>query len=116
MTTSHFWDCECEFNYIHPKSQRTCTLCNTVSDEQPDSIVEEVKMTTLDQPTYKTAKGYQCLVLGYESHSTVRLHRTAMRCPFCDELGVYLVPNKETRRCTCYCGYCDISYKWRKEE
>lgn len=41
-TTEKYWDCECEKNYIHPKSQKVCFICNTVATDQPDSRVEEV--------------------------------------------------------------------------
>lgn len=34
-TTVHFWDCECEANYIHPKSVPVCPRCGVVSDERP---------------------------------------------------------------------------------
>jgi len=41
-TTSLFWDCECEENYIHPKDDALCPRCNTYRDDQPDSMVSEV--------------------------------------------------------------------------
>ncbi len=41
--TFDYWDCECEDNYIHNKEELTCLVCKTVSDEQPDSRVNEVK-------------------------------------------------------------------------
>jgi len=41
-TTEKYWDCECEDNYIHPKSQKACFKCNTIAAGQPDSRVEEV--------------------------------------------------------------------------
>ena len=41
-TTVHFWDCECEANYIHPKSVSVCPRCGAVSDECPDSRTNEV--------------------------------------------------------------------------
>jgi hypothetical protein len=42
QTHQGFWDCECEHNYIHPKTQKTCRKCNTKEDEQPDSRVNEL--------------------------------------------------------------------------
>lgn len=41
-TTEKYWDCECEDNFVHPKTQKTCPICGTNSDEQPDSRVDEV--------------------------------------------------------------------------
>ena len=41
-TTVHFWDCECEANYIHPKCVPVCPRCGAVSDECPDSRTNEV--------------------------------------------------------------------------
>jgi hypothetical protein len=42
VTTPEYWDCECEENYIHPKSQKKCHICNTFSKDQPDSRISEV--------------------------------------------------------------------------
>lgn len=41
-TTSEYWDCECETDYIHSKKIKVCERCNTNSEEQPDSRVAEV--------------------------------------------------------------------------
>jgi len=41
-TTEEYWDCEYKDNYIHHKSQTLCHECNSTSDEQPDSRVDEV--------------------------------------------------------------------------
>jgi len=43
VTTDTHWDCECEHNFIHPKQDARCIKCNTRADEQPDSILEEVR-------------------------------------------------------------------------
>lgn len=32
-----YWDCDCEINYIHHKSQLKCLKCGVDSGEQPDS-------------------------------------------------------------------------------
>jgi len=45
-----YWDCECEHDYIHPKSMECCPKCKAWRDDQPDSRVEEVlkyKTTTI---------------------------------------------------------------------
>lgn len=44
ITRDDYWDCECETNYIHPKTQRTCSICNVNADDQPDSIAREVEI------------------------------------------------------------------------
>lgn len=47
LTTEKYWDCECEKNYIHPKTQNRCHIdrchiCGAIAEEQPDSRVNEV--------------------------------------------------------------------------
>jgi hypothetical protein len=42
MTNDNFWDCECEEDYIHPKSETSCNICGAEADESPDSISTEV--------------------------------------------------------------------------
>ena len=41
-TTSQYWDCECEHNYIHPNTEDKCDRCGAVREEQPDSRKVEV--------------------------------------------------------------------------
>ena len=41
-TTSLFWDCECEEDYIHPAFQGECVLCKTQREDQPSARVDEV--------------------------------------------------------------------------
>ena len=41
ITTEHFWDCNCVSDYIHPKTERTCSKCGAVHEDQPDSHIEE---------------------------------------------------------------------------
>ena len=42
-TTHLFWDCECEKNYIRPKSLLGCSICGAFEEDgQPDSRVTEV--------------------------------------------------------------------------
>lgn len=40
--TDKFWDCECQENYIHPCTEKKCTVCGAERDAQPDSHVIEV--------------------------------------------------------------------------
>lgn len=49
-TTEHFWDCECETNYIHPKSVSVCPHCGAISDERPDSRIDEVFALLMAEP------------------------------------------------------------------
>ena len=44
-TNPDFWDCECEYDYIHNKkeSDLNCEKCNTSHEEQPDSREIEVQ-------------------------------------------------------------------------
>ena len=42
-TNPNYWDCECESNYIHKKTEtKHCVKCDAHEDEQPDSIQSEV--------------------------------------------------------------------------
>ena len=41
-TTSLFWDCECEEEYIQPAFQDYCLLCGSSREDQPDARVDEV--------------------------------------------------------------------------
>lgn len=43
-TTEKYWDCECENNFIRPKTQTQCNVCGAIAEEQPDSIINEVLM------------------------------------------------------------------------
>jgi len=44
LTTRFFWDCNCDENYIHPKTEPSCAICSVHVDDdcQPDSHVSEV--------------------------------------------------------------------------
>lgn len=41
-TTEKYWDCECKYNFIHPKTQIQCNICGALAEERPDSRVNEV--------------------------------------------------------------------------
>ena len=41
-TTSLFWDCECDGDYIFPIYLSACGLCGSRRDDQPNARVEEV--------------------------------------------------------------------------
>lgn len=43
-TDDNYWDCECEKNYIHLKSDLDhCKICGVDADEMPDSRVNEIE-------------------------------------------------------------------------
>jgi hypothetical protein len=43
ITVDEFWDCSCDFNYIHrKKTTRRCPRCGDTKDEAPDSLLDEV--------------------------------------------------------------------------
>lgn len=42
LTTSRYWDCECEMNYIRPRSARRCPQCGARRDDSPDARRVEV--------------------------------------------------------------------------
>jgi|TARA_R110000765_G_scaffold392156_1_gene485279 hypothetical protein len=41
-TTPEFWDCECEKDYVHSKTEPICDVCGTLSTDQPDSRLYEI--------------------------------------------------------------------------
>ena len=41
-TTTLFWDCECEENYIHALIEENCPACGATREEAPDARVNEV--------------------------------------------------------------------------
>lgn len=49
-TTVHFWDCECEANYIHPQSVPVCPRYGAVRDERPDLRANEVFAALMSWP------------------------------------------------------------------
>lgn len=40
--TDVYWDCECEKDYIHLRSQESCPVCKAEQGDQPNSRVSEV--------------------------------------------------------------------------
>ena len=42
FTTPFFWDCNCEKNYIHPKTIKACHVCGAHEPDQPDAMTSEV--------------------------------------------------------------------------
>jgi hypothetical protein len=40
--TDEYWDCECEGNFIHSRSDDFCMMCKAERADQPDSRVAEV--------------------------------------------------------------------------
>ncbi len=42
VTCERYWDCECDNNYIHPKTEPICFICGCNADNMPDSLVVEV--------------------------------------------------------------------------
>lgn len=49
LTTPLYWDCECEEDYIHPKTESKCPVCGHFAEEQPDSRKVEVLAMLSDQ-------------------------------------------------------------------
>lgn len=41
-TTSLFWDCQCEEDYIHALTEENCLACGAMREEAPDARVNEV--------------------------------------------------------------------------
>lgn len=51
-TTPQYWDCECKKDYIRPSYEDRCLICGALREDQPDSIIDEVKAHGL--PLLKT--------------------------------------------------------------
>ena len=52
FTTSEYWDCECDCNYIHKQTENRdgfCNECGAIEEDQPDSRANEV-MDMLNKP------------------------------------------------------------------
>tara|TARA_R110002020_G_scaffold427853_1_gene637279 strand:- start:310 stop:495 length:186 start_codon:yes stop_codon:yes gene_type:complete len=45
-TNPHYWDCECDDNFIHSKSDTlVCEKCGTTDEDQPDSVQADIILT-----------------------------------------------------------------------
>jgi hypothetical protein len=42
ITTDLFWDCDCDDDYIHTKTQMECPVCKVTQEDAPDSMKDEV--------------------------------------------------------------------------
>jgi len=42
VLTSEYWDCECEENYIHTRSEKKCCICGAFRSDQPLARLSEV--------------------------------------------------------------------------
>ena len=40
--TDEYWDCECEKDFIHLRSQESCPVCKAEQEDQPNSRFSEV--------------------------------------------------------------------------
>lgn len=42
ITHPMFWECECEKDFIHHKTEKRCISCKANADEQSDARIEDV--------------------------------------------------------------------------
>lgn len=42
VTTPDFWDCECSHDYVHPNTEKKCSVCGALRYDHPDSRANEV--------------------------------------------------------------------------
>ena len=48
ITNDSYWDCNCDENYIHFKSElQSCVICGAIQTEQPDSMQNEIDVLKL---------------------------------------------------------------------
>lgn len=38
-----YWECECEWRYVHPKEIQSCPVCRARAADMPDARVSDVK-------------------------------------------------------------------------
>ncbi len=43
-TNPNYWDCDCDINYIHPKTVPVCPRCEARAETQPDARQEEIDL------------------------------------------------------------------------
>jgi len=41
-TTTDFWECQCQENFIHPIFKRRCPKCKAWAEESPNARVEDI--------------------------------------------------------------------------
>ena len=89
-TNPNFWDCECEYNYIHNKKESDyCWDCNTSHEEQPDSREIEVqwmnKMKKIELTEYMCSPHVFLLEEFIKAH-TIDVHGNALPIEECQLL------------------------------
>jgi hypothetical protein len=42
ITVQDFWDCECDNDFIHRKSEKSCRVCKANNEDMPDSMLHEI--------------------------------------------------------------------------
>lgn len=60
--TIQYWDCECESNYIRPRSEIKCEICGAMQEDQPPARLDEVLAAgfQVTAPIYCTQNGGDC--------------------------------------------------------
>ena len=86
-TNPNFWDCECEYNYIHNKKESDyCWDCNTSHEEQPDSREIEVqwmnKMKKIELTEYMCSP-HVFLLEEFIKAQTIDVHGNALPIEEC---------------------------------
>ena len=89
-TNPNFWDCECEYNYIHNKKESDyCWDCNTSHEEQPDSREIEVqwmnKMKKIELTEYMCSP-HVFLLEEFIKAQTIDVHGNALPIEECQLL------------------------------
>ena len=75
---SDFWDCECEKDYIHHKSQQKCRKCGAIEEDMPDARANELQ---------DMLKGDQFELAGYE-HDALRQIKKMIEEVVCNNEGL----------------------------
>jgi len=73
-TTPKYWDCDCDDNYIHPKTEQVCKTCgadNSMAD-YPDSLIEEVIKFDLEKSPEIKPGEYTMLSIDPITHKNIR--------------------------------------------
>ena len=89
-TNPNFWDCECEYNYIHNKKESDyCWDCNTSHEEQPDS--REIEVQWMNKMKKIELTEYMCnphvfLLEEFIKAQTIDVHGNALPIEECQLL------------------------------
>lgn len=89
--SKNFWDCECKEGYIHSINFNSCSECEALKIESPNSRESEIKPENMANEKSTNINTISLIASGYE-----------FTCPFCGSLNnINYAPE------TIKCKHCD---------